>query len=398
MTAKPTLLGQGISALTALILIGLLTRNLTEASYGVYAAVFATYTFGNALVGTTIGTRGIAALSTGTTDRLRLAVWRDAAPITLCCVGAAGAVLLAEPWPGAAAAAALGMFLTIIGESANSQLFGVGRYWTYVAIALLRMAVWLGLSVLALATLPTAEKLTGVILAAGAGAAVPLAYGVAARTLHFDRGHFGELRHAISAVGLANLSLWLLASADRVILAHYALAALASYAAIYGLFDRTFRTVANAEIQYRLPEGFRRHMRRERAQILLTRVETAAVMGLGVLCALLGPTAVAVISGGRYKPPLLMSAVLSAAMIAMIAAVPAYISLLSSDNGRSAAVVATLAATINVVGNLALASQYGTASATALTLVGYLVWLVGVVYCADRVRRRHDVARAGASP
>jgi O-antigen/teichoic acid export membrane protein len=46
-----------------------------------------------------------------------------------------------------------------------------------------------------------------------------------------------------------------------------------------------------------------------------------------------------------------------------------------------------MAATVNIAGNLALAPYYGTSSAAALTLVGYLIWLGGVMLVEHAARR-----------
>jgi O-antigen/teichoic acid export membrane protein len=82
-----------------------------------------------------------------------------------------------------------------------------------------------------------------------------------------------------------------------------------------------------------------------------------------------------------------MSAVLAFAMMTMLAAVPAYVSLIARGRSRAVAIVSLIAATVNIVGNLALAPHYGTSSAAALTLLGYLIWLGGVMFVEHSARR-----------
>ena len=94
---------------------------------------------------------------------------------------------------------------------------------------------------------------------------------------------------------------------------------------------------------------------------------------LGAACSVAGPTAISIISGGHYHPSLAMSAVLAFAMMTMLAAVPAYVSLIARGRSRAVAIVSLAAATVNIAGNLALAPYYGTSSAAVLTLLGYLI-------------------------
>jgi O-antigen/teichoic acid export membrane protein len=108
---------------------------------------------------------------------------------------------------------------------------------------------------------------------------------------------------------------------------------------------------------------------------------------LGVACSVAGPTAISIISGGHYHPSLAMSAVLAFAMMTMLAAVPAYVSLIARGRGRAVAIVSLTAAAVNIAGNFALAPYYGTSSAAVLTLVGYLIWLGGVTLVEHNARR-----------
>jgi O-antigen/teichoic acid export membrane protein len=212
-------------------------------------------------------------------------------------------------------------------------------------------------------------------------------------------GALSGTRAPVSAVGVANLCLWLLASGDRVILAHWSLSSLAVYAALYGLLDRLFRTVSNAEIQQRLPLAFAAPGAGRELQL----VTSARAVGVLVLAAgvagLLAPTTVSVVSGGAYHPELWMSLTLSAAMATMLAAVPAYVVLVARGRGAVLAAIAAAAAVVNIVGNVLLASRFGTTSAALLTLAGYAIWLVGVYVAAlRRADQQEPLNRSVAQP
>jgi O-antigen/teichoic acid export membrane protein len=387
LLGHPTWLAQTVNALSSLLLVALLTRSLSADDFAIYATVLATYAFGNALVGTTIGTRAIEALSAGGRTTIALHPRRDVPPIVGCMLAAAATTLVTRVDPGVALAAAGGMLGILVAELGGAHPLGLRRYWTYALLTLAQMTVWVGAAMLALTTLPSSERLPGCLGAVALGALPFVVYLAAVRGLTLAPQAPSRDRHSpVSAVGVANLALWLLASGDRVILAHYALTALATYAALYGLLDRVFRTVANAEIQQRLPRAFIGHAQKGRSRSSATLRGAVLLLLLGAICAVAGPTAIAIISGGHYHPSIAMSTVLSLAMVAMLAAVPSYVSLIARGDTRVVATVALGAAAVNILGNLALAGRYGTSSATGLTLVGYLIWLGGVTTAERRVR------------
>lgn len=385
---RPTWLAQGINALSSLLLVVVLTRFLPVDEFATYAAVLAAYAFGNALVGTTIGVRAIERLSAGGQQRIAFDLRRDVPPILGCLLAAAATTLIVRVDPIVALAAAAGMLGILVAELGGARPLGLRRYWTYAVLMLAQRTAWVGTATVAAVILPSSDKLPACLAAAAVGAVPSVVYLIAVRgvALTTDRQSPGR-RLPISAVGVANLALWLLASADRVILAHYALAALATYAALYGLLDRIFRTVANAEIQQRLPRAFISYAQKGESPAHLTFGAGLLLIALAAACSVAGPSAIAVISGGRYHPSLAMSAVLCFAMMAMLAAVPAYVALIAHGRTKSLAIVALTAAAVNIAGNLALAARYGTSSAAVLTLAGYLIWLGGVITAEHRLRR-----------
>jgi len=388
LIGRPTWIAQGVNALSSLLLVAVLTRSLRVDAFATYAAVLAAYAFANALVGTTIGTRAIQGLSAGGRQRIAFDLRRDVPPVVGCLLAAAATTLIVRVDPIVALAAAAGMLGILVAELGGAHPLGLRRYWTYAALTLAQMVLWVGTAVVAATSLPSADRLPVCLAAAAVGGLPYVAYLIAVRGVELttDRQSRGS-RSPISAVGIANFALWVLASGDRLILAHYALAALATYAALYGLLDRIFRTVANAEIQQRLPRAFISHSQRGESPALFTVRAWLLLVALGVVCSVAGPTAIAVISGGHYRPSLAMSTVLSFAMVAMLAAVPAYVSLIARGRTRIFAVVSLTAAAVNIAGNFALAARYGTSSAAGLTLIGYLIWLGGVMAAEHRARR-----------
>lgn len=388
LLGRPTWIAQAVNALSSLVLVSVLTRSLQVDAFATYAAVLAAYAFANALVGTTIGTRAIQALSAGGQRRIRFDLRRDLPPVLGCLLVAAATTSIVKLDLPVAAAAAAGMLGILLAELGGAHPLGLRHYWTYALLTLAQMTLWVGTAVAAAILLPSSERLAVCLAAAAVGALPYVVYLLVVRGVELTAGeHRRGARAPISGVGLANFALWVLASGDRLILAHYALAALATYAALYGLLERIFRTVANAEIQQRLPRAFIAHAESGEPPALFGARLLLFLLALGLVCAALGPIAIAIVSGGHYHPSLAMSAVLAFAMMALLAAVPAYVALIARGRSRAIAIVALVAATVNIVGNLVLAPDYGTSSAAALTLLGYVIWLVGVTLVERGARR-----------
>ena len=116
------------------------------------------------------------------------------------------------------------------------------------------MSAWVALLAILVLGMPEDQRLAGAFLATSVSALIPLFFLLYRHGITFTWRAADQHRLPISAVGVTNLALWLLASADRVILANYVLTALATYAALYGLLDRVFRSLANAEVQRCLPQ------------------------------------------------------------------------------------------------------------------------------------------------
>jgi O-antigen/teichoic acid export membrane protein len=385
---RPTWAAQGISAISSLVLVTLFTRSLHRSDFATYAVVIAVYSFGAALVGTTIGTRAIKHLSADGHSKILLVIRRDIPPILGCLLAAVGVTLITRSSPVIMVSAGAGMLGILTAQIGGSHLLGLHRYWAYAGLVLVQMALWDTAALIVVLAFPEPDRLAGALIAVAIGGLGPAAYMLLARAMVVVRGGSEGRTSPISAVGVASLSLWILASGDRVILAHYSLSALATYAAIYGLLDRIFRTIATAEFQQRLPQAFATHAKTGRVAADQSIHSICLLIGVGLICSVSGPTIISIVSGGNYHPSLIMSTVLSFAMMAMLAAIPAFVTLVACGRTRIVAIIAITAASFNVIGNLLLAPHYDTSSATALTLFGYLIWLSGVVVAERRYRLR----------
>ncbi len=377
---RPTWFAQGTSAASSLVLVTLFTRSLSPNDFATYAVVIAVYAFGAALVGTTIGTRAIKRLSADGQQKIVFALLRDVPPILGCILATIAVTRITNSDPLVMVSAASGMLGILIAQVGGSHLLGLHQYWRYARLVLLQMILWDAAAFTAVFALPSQDRLAGALFAVAVGGIAPVVYIVLFRAVSVVKRDPTESKHSpISAVGIASLALWLLASGDRVILAHYSLTALATYAAIYGLLDRVFRTFATAEFQQRLPRAFATYAETKWLAPDQSLLSVCFLIGLGAACSITGPTVVSVVSGGNYHPNLAMSTVLSFAMMAMLAAIPSYVSLIATGRTRVVAIIAIGAASVNILGNMLLAPTYGTSSATALTLLGYFIWLFGVI-------------------
>jgi O-antigen/teichoic acid export membrane protein len=390
--SRPTWIAQGTAALSSLVLVVLLTRSLPASAYAAYSVVMATYAFGMALVGTTINTRVIEAGSATGDLRIRLNLTRDLPAMAGCVLAAVGAALIADAEFGVALAAAAGMVGTLIAQLAGAHFLSGRRFWGYAALTLMQVVVWDIASFIAIWRLSDDDRLTGVLLAVAVGGLPGAIYLLRHRIVSIGRHTTGH--SAISSIGVASLALWVLASGDRIILARYSLTSLATYVATYGLLDRVFRTLSAAELQQRLPDAFRSFAEHGTVDSKIPRLVAICLIPVGVALGFITPAVVSLISGGNYRPPVLMALALALAMVAMLAAVPAFVTLVATARARTAAHIAIFAAATNIVGNLALAGTYGTSSAAALTLLGYLIWWGGVVFAASRPQGRGSTAQA----
>jgi len=381
--SRPTLVAHGVLALSSLALVIILTRRLSADDFATYSVVMATYAMGVALVGTTISTRNIEQLSSGTSTRIELALRRDFVPLGLSILAAGLVPQIVGVGINVSIISAAGMVSMLVDQLASAYLLGRQRFWRYALMVAMRVVLWVALLLFLLDVAPDSAELEMSLLACALVAVVPAGFLVAYRGVRVSFGDLSGSISPISGVGVASLSLWIMASGDRLILAQYDLVALATYSAVYGLIDRVFRTISNAEFHRRLPSAFSSESAGTVKPHGITKLELALVLGVAAISALLAPWAVEVISGGNYRPELWMTCVLTGAMVAMVCATPSFVSLIAHGRHKEVAIIALVPAAFNIGANLVLAPIYGTTSAALLTLVGYAMWLSGVLW-ADR--------------
>lgn len=381
--SRPTLVAHGILALSSLALVTILTRRLTADDFATYSVVMATYAMGVALVGTTISTRAVEQLSLNSSARIEVVLSRDFLPLGLSILSAGLVPQIVGAPISVSMISAAGMASMLVDQLASAYLLGRQHFWSYALMVSIRVVLWVALLLILLDIAPDSAELEASLLACVLVAVIPAGFLIVSRGLRVRVVSMGGPLAPISGVGVASLSLWILASGDRLILAKYDLVALATYAAVYGLIDRVFRTISSAEFHRRLPSAFSSKSAGTVKPHGITKLELASVLGVAAISALLAPWAVEVISGGNYRPELWMTCVLTGAMVAMVCATPSFVSLIARGRHKEVAIIAIVPAAFNIGANLVLAPIYGTTSAALLTLFGYAMWLSGVLW-ADR--------------
>jgi len=280
-----------------------------------------------------------------------LAGW-DVVPVALVC---GGALVLAEVTQGV--------------------ILGHGQQRQYLRATVARSAVSVAF-LAGLVVLPKSMRLSAAVGVLGLSALSFAAFGI--KHLRIGRSPAYARSSALSAIGVANLGLWLLATGDRVVLGiRSGGAAVAVYAATYGLIDRVIRSFVNGHAAEWLPQAFALQ-RPERRLKNLIRLRSFAALLLVCVVALAfasGP-AISLLTGGRFAPSVSMGALLAGGIGLLGIASPLYIMLVSAARARVAAWAASIAAGVNLCGNWMLDPRWGASAAAALTVVGYGTFVV----------------------
>ncbi|MEU2002871.1 lipopolysaccharide biosynthesis protein [Rhodococcus sp. NPDC019627] len=172
-------------------------------------------------------------------------------------------------------------------------------------------------------------------------------------------------------VSAISLGVWLLASADKIILERTSdLVLLGSYALVYGLLDRVFRALQNAYTAKHVGEAFSGSAKKSSIGL------GAASLGLALVLAPVSVFLCRIISGGRYEPSIIMSTIVSLSLAIMFISAPYYLSMLALKSYSVPTVVIYAIAAVNVVGNVILTPNFGTMASAILTFASYIAWLV----------------------
>ena len=150
------------------------------------------------------------------------------------------------------------------------------------------------------------------------------------------------------SIGGANLALWILASADRIILAPLLpLATVGLYGVTYGVLDRGFRALTNAFVGQWLPTAFR-----ERGTVHNVKFFYLLVACCSLGAVVVGPTLIGLLSDGKYHPSFFLVTSLVVGMSAYALASPLYVRTIGLGAGRQVAAVAGMCAALNIIINL----------------------------------------------
>jgi O-antigen/teichoic acid export membrane protein len=225
-----------------------------------------------------------------------------------------------------------------------------------------------------LAIAPSSAHLDVALGSLALSALVPVAYLFGERALSF--GVASRRTVPVQALAIAQLGLWLAASADRAVFAHFDPRSAALYAAIYGLLDRIYRTLANASLWGALPKLFAGGGGAAERSSGTVRAVCVIASTAGLVA--ITPRLVGSLTGGRYRPGYTLTTMLATALGLMLIATPLYARALATRRIWPLAFVAAGVGLANLIGNLFVIPRAGTIGAALVTLVTYTVWLASL--------------------
>lgn len=356
-----SLMAQGVTALAALVTVGFLARGLSTIDYAHYAVVTAIWGIGNAVVGTGTGTR-IAKMSAQGTNRIRFQ--RSELWITLLAAAITGYyIFFVRHSPLDAILAGLCMLSFVFAEASTSFEMGAGRFNRY--LVLLGVRALMPPMVLTALTVSNTLNFSTAVVSVLAGNVISLLIWPA----RWSSGLVYNSPVSSHAVGAMNMGLWIIASADRLVLERTINAFdLASYALVYGLTDRIFRSLSNAYIAKNLGRAFQGEVKRSGWKFY------ALSLLLAVLLIPVIQLATVILSGNRYDAPLIMTSLIAAAGLFMFWSAPHYVKLMASGGFKSALFLVFTLAIFNVLANILLARYLGTAGAAMISMMTYGLW------------------------
>ena len=358
-----SLLAQGLTAVTALVTVSLLAQGMPTTDYAHYAVVTALWAIGNAVVGTGTGTR-IAKMSADGHRRIRF----QQSELWVAVAAAAGVGLYVgavREYNIDALIAGLCMLSFVFAESSTSFELGAGRFNRYLIILATRALTPL----LFLGTLFVLDSVTftTAICSTFAANLISLSLWPGRWSAALERAK-GISSHSVGAM---NMALWIIASADRLILEGIVQPLeLATYAMAYGLVDRVFRSLSNAYIARNLRRSF---------QGTSSKSGALYIGGMALIAVLLVPGVhwgTNILSGGRYVAGYDVAIGVVAAGLFMVWSAPRYVALMASGSYRSSMGMLGLLAGLNIGGNFIVGPYFGIVGAAFVSAATYLLWLI----------------------
>jgi O-antigen/teichoic acid export membrane protein len=384
---SPVLLAQISNVVAAIATYAIVARALPVADFARYAAFSGLFAVGNAAIGFAFGVQLMASVAS---DDVRARVsWRS--------LVAGGSALAALTIGGGLAAGAdlstcvvavVGQWTWCAAEVAAGHALGTLNFRKYASLTFGRLTLWVAGVVLAINMLSPADRLRGILAALAISGVVPVIY--LARNAVVSRDSPPQIISGRSLT-LYQVGMWIIGSADRVIFAHINPVGGASYAAMYGVLDRAFRTVSTSELLQRLPRLLAGSPTRRRRLPALASIPVVFVMV--VTSAAAGPSIVGYLTGEKYMPGYVLSSLLSVSLGLMLLSTPRVADLVAGGGEASLAYGACGVAGFNVVANLVMIPMFGAAGAAGVNLGSYGLWYAYLaLMCRDR--RPLDLTRS----
>lgn len=357
------MLAQLVSTVSAVLVVVILSRLLSNEDYADYAVVTAIWSIGNAVAGSGIGTR-LARMSAAGCKQITFKISELVLMLSVSTIAGLYVAWLRTSYVEGLLAA-LCMLTFPLAEASISFEVGAERFQRYLFLLSLRVVV--PIVILALAALTGPIQLIH--------AFISVAIGNICCLMPWFRRWSAERyvgpSYASHFVGAINLGLWIIASADRIVLGNQVPPSqLAVYALTYGLLDRFYRALSNAFITRSLGPSYN-----GRRVVPHWKYYVASLL-IFATCIPATKWGTELVSDGRYSPDFLLVALISGAGLLMFWSAPHYVSLLATGRYKASLLVVSFIACANVCGNLALGEAFGVIAAASISLSSYFAWFL----------------------
>lgn len=369
-----TVTSQVVTAAAALMQLTLLSRLLTTSDYADYIVATAVWAMGNAAAGIGIGLRISHDAATGV-ERVSFTRAECFRTLGVSLLGGVAFWLLSGDLAKGALVSTV-LLSYVLAEIAISIFVGKKDFSLYLRVAIIRAVTPVGvIAVYAVFAQPTFLVAAGALLLGNV-----LAASSAYPWVDLRLAQTSAL--ATSATGLISLALWVLASADKVVLDHFVTAdSLAGYALAYSILDRVFRALQTMYTSKHVADAFSSKLRLPSAMLTLALLSGAIALGPITVWACRW------ISGGRYEPSIEGAVILALGLALMAYSSPYYLSMLATKSYSLPLLAIVTISLGNIVVNILLLPHYGTIVAAINTLVCYFAWTVFLLWQTRRLRR-----------
>ncbi|NIL75774.1 MULTISPECIES: hypothetical protein [Rhodococcus] len=376
--AQPTLLAQLLNVLFALGQILILTRVLDVSDYAKYGVLTAIWAIGNAVIGTSIGTR-VARSAVLSGAKIQL-TQRDVLTILLASLASTLYSVLAWQSVAVGVIAALTMASFVLAEARASLELGRRKYSSYLLVVALKSSfpvfALLGMSILA----PSVSLSWAMvcIMVGNLFGAVGLGTSVWISKPMRETDYFTEW------IGILNFGLWIVSGAGRIVMdGRVPAPEIAVFTLAYALTDRGFRSIQTAYVARNLANAFEGRFRQSTRNWILLSVS------LCVVAVLLIPEVTFLVSGGRYTATWSLAITLCSASAVMFASAPLYLKVIATNRTKLAAFMSLAIAIASVAVNFTVVRVGGSNAVSLVLLCSYVCWIAGLaLLCKQRKTTR----------